>query len=58
MGKTILAFIAMSVLVGVGIQVFRSLTGGEKWALIKTVSYAMMCSAIALIALFTIVVLF
>jgi cytochrome c oxidase assembly factor CtaG len=58
MFKMFLAFVAIAVMVGSCISMFRSLSGKEKWNLTKIVSYAIMCSAIAVGILTAIVVLF
>lgn len=56
--KGIFAFLVLSLAIGVLIKSWRELKGMEKWRLTKMVGYSMMCSAIALIVLIGVVILF
>lgn len=56
--RLFLLFAVTAAIVGLGIELFRSLTNKEKWALTKTIGYATMCSVIALVILSGIVILF
>ena len=56
--KGILGFVVLSGLIAIGIQVFRQFNYLEKWQLVKTLSYSAMCSAIALIILGAVVIIF
>lgn len=56
--KGILGFVVLSGLIAIGIQAFRQFNYLEKWQLIKTLAYGAMCSAIALIILGAIVIIF
>lgn len=56
--KALLAFVVLFTLVYFGIELFRKMTGKQKWALTKTVTYSIVCGVLALLALTAIVVLF
>jgi len=56
--RAILLVAIIATAIGVGIELFRSLTNKEKWALTKTIGYAIMCSVIALVITTGIVILF
>ncbi len=56
--KIILAFLLLSVAIGIGINVVRSMSGLEKWQLTRVVAYATMCSLLATVLLVAFVVLF
>jgi hypothetical protein len=56
--RVILAWAILSALIAFLITMFRSLSGKQKWQLTKVVSYATMCSLIAVAILVGIVVLF
>lgn len=56
--KGLIALIIITTLISLGITNFRMQTGLERWALIKTVSYSIMCAVIALSILGSIVLLF
>jgi hypothetical protein len=58
MFKMILVFVLVSIIIAGGIQIFRNMSGKEKWTLTKIVGYAIMCSGIAISILSAIVVLF
>jgi hypothetical protein len=51
-------WLILSVVIGVGITAFRSLSGAEKWELTKIVAYATICSLVAVVLLGILVVLF
>ena len=56
--KGIVLFLVLAVIIGLAIDIFRSLNGREKWALTKTLAYSIMCSAVAFILLSLIVFIF
>lgn len=58
MTKMIMAFALLTVLIGVGITVWRDKTAKERWGVIKTYLFGALCALIAIIILMFIVVLF
>lgn len=58
MGKIILGFLVIFMLVYAGIEGFRELTGKQKWALTKSLFYSIMCASAAIGLIAVIVVLF
>jgi len=56
--RLIIAFFILTVLIGVGINQFRSMNGKEKWELTKIAAYATMCSLLSITLLTALVVLF
>ena len=58
MFKGILVFVILSCFIAFCIQAFRQFNYLEKWQLVKTLAYGAMCSAIALMILGTVVILF
>ena len=56
--KIILAFLLLSVVIGMGITAVRSMSGLEKWQLTKVLAYATICSLLAIVLLVAIVVIF
>lgn len=58
MVKGLFVFVFLALAIGVAIKSWRELKGMEKWRLTKMAAYSMMCSAIALIILFGVVILF
>lgn len=58
MVKIILGFLAVFFFFYIGIDVFRQLTGKEKWVLTKTLLYSIMCASAAVGSIALIVVLF
>ena len=58
MFKGILVFVILSCFIAFCIEVFRQFNYLEKWQLVKTLAYGAMCSAISLIVLGIIVILF
>jgi len=58
MVKIILGFLAVFFFFYIGIDVFRQLTGKEKWVLTKTLLYSIMCASAAIGLIALIVVLF
>ncbi len=58
MVKIILGFLAIFFFFYIGIDVFRQLTGKEKWVLTKTLLYSIMCASAAIGSIALIVVLF
>ena len=58
MARMLLAWAILSVLIYFGILTWREFSGKEKWQLTKTVSYAIVCSLLAVFALSIFVVLF
>lgn len=56
--NAIVVFVLLTISVGFAIDIFRSLTGKEKWKLFKTFMYGGACAAIALLLLFGFVIVF
>ena len=56
--KIILAFLLLSVAIGMIITAVQNLSGLEKWQLTKVLAYATMCSLLATVLLVVTVVLF
>jgi hypothetical protein len=58
MSKLVLAFIVFTALFWFGIEIFRKMSGKEKWKLTKVVTYSALCSILAISTLTLIVILF
>jgi hypothetical protein len=58
MTKMLLTFIALTVIIALGFQVFQSMSLKEKWSVVKTVGYSALCAAIAVVILSVVVILF
>jgi hypothetical protein len=58
MVKIILGFVAVFFFFYIGIDVFRQLTGKEKWVLTKTLLYSIMCASAAVMSIALIIFLF
>ena len=58
MMKTLLSFIMLFVIFYMGIEIFRSMTGKEKWEAAKTFSYSVAISLFVIAFLVVLVVLF
>lgn len=58
MARMVLAFLISFALFYFGIAGFRALTGKEKWAVVKLLSYSIGCAILALAFLIVLVVLF
>jgi hypothetical protein len=58
MVKVIFAFVFLTLAFALGIEVFRKLSGMEKWEVIKVVGYGFLCSVITICFLTGIVILF
>lgn len=56
--KGILVFVMLSCFIAFCIKLFRQFNYLEKWQVVKTLAYGAMCSAIALMILGTVVILF
>lgn len=56
--RALLLFVLLTIAVGGGIRLFQSMTNQDRWALTKTIGYATLCSAIAIVILSVIVTLF
>ena len=56
--KMILAFVFLFVIFYTGIEIFRSMTGKEKWEAAKTFSYSVAISLFVIAFLVVLVVLF
>jgi hypothetical protein len=56
--RSLLFFVAVWIAVMVGIKTFRSLTGADKWSVVKLVGYGAACATIAVFAIMGIVVAF
>jgi hypothetical protein len=51
-------FLLLCFIIGFGIDIFRSLSGKERFTLMKTIGYAVGCAALTSILLIVIIVLF
>jgi len=58
MMKMVLAFVIIFLIFFYGIDFFRKLNGGEKWELVKLVSYSVACTIATVVFLVSFVVLF
>jgi hypothetical protein len=58
MTKGFLSFLFVFGLFFFGINAVRSMTGREKWALTKLVTYSIICAALTLLVLIGIVLIF
>ena len=58
MAKMIVSFIALFVMVYFGIQLFTLMSGKEKFQLIKALSYTMFITAMVVLIVASIIVLF
>lgn len=56
--RVVLFFLFLAIVFGFGIQTFRQMNNLEKWDLIKTVFFAIMCSLGAIVFMMLLVVLF
>lgn len=56
--KLILSFLLCFTFVFFGIKAFRALSDKERWSLTKLAAYAILCSAITIAVLVSIVILF
>lgn len=56
--RMVLIWAILSVVIGLGIDFWRSMTGKEKWHLTKTIAYGTICSLVAIVFLAFIVILF
>ncbi len=56
--KILATFIFLSVAFGFTLHTVRLMTGKEKWALTKTISYAILCALLAIAVMIFIVILF
>lgn len=58
MARMIVGFVFVWVAVMVGITAFRSLTGREKWELVKLLTYGATCAIITFVLLMALVIMF
>jgi hypothetical protein len=58
MMKMIMAFVFLFIIFYTGIEIFRKLTGKEKWEVAKTISYSVAISLSVIVFLVVLVVLF
>lgn len=58
MARGVLFFLIFTFLFYVGIDAFRATTGQQKWHLLKTLTYSLLCAILSLTILFWIVILF
>jgi hypothetical protein len=56
--KLILSFLILFGIFYMGIEIFRMMTGKEKWEMIKTICYSLAISAAVVVSLTILVVLF
>jgi hypothetical protein len=58
MAKIVLGLVAVFLFFFFGIDIFRKMTGKEKFDLTKVVSYSICCSLLTILTVATIIVLF
>lgn len=58
MVKILLSFVLCFIFVFFGIKAFRALSDKERWSLTKLAAYAILCSAISIAILVSVVILF
>lgn len=58
MMKMLLSFIFLFVIFYTGIEIFRKMTGKEKWEIAKTISYSLAISIFVIVFLVCLVILF
>jgi hypothetical protein len=56
--KILLTFIFLTAVAAFVIKTVREMTGKQKWALTKTIGYAILYSSLALAAMISIVIIF
>lgn len=56
--RLVFAFVFLAIAFHTGIQIFRAMTGKEKWEFLKTFSYAMGLSVVVIAFMVGIVILF
>jgi hypothetical protein len=56
--KSLLSFFLLFAIFFMGIEIFRKMTGKEKWDVVKTVSYSLFISVLVIVCLTILVVLF
>ena len=56
--KMIVTFVFLFIILFAGIEIFRKLTGNEKWEIAKTLSYSVSISLAVIVLLTILVVLF
>ena len=56
--RMILAFLVVFLVFYFGIDLFRHLTGLEKWNLTKSILYSILCAALTIFTLTLVVILF
>lgn len=56
--RAILLFLAFFAIFFVGIGTFRKLSGKTKWMLTKKFAYSTLCTVLALLTIFSIIILF
>lgn len=56
--KMIMTFVFLFIIFYTGIEIFRKLTGKEKWEIAKTISYSVAISLSVIVFLVVLVVLF
>ncbi len=56
--KMLLAFVSLLVIFYTGIEIFRKMTGKERWNVVKTFSYAIVLSVVVIGFMIGIVILF
>jgi len=56
--KILLTFVLFTAVIAFAIKTVREMTGKEKWALTKTIGYAIISSSLAFAAMIAIVIIF
>lgn len=58
MFKTLIAFVGFAIGFAILIQLYRDMTGKEKWDAVKTIGYSLMCASASIVFLTALVVFF
>jgi DMSO/TMAO reductase YedYZ heme-binding membrane subunit len=56
--KMVMTFVLLFIIFFTGIEIFRKMTGKEKWEIVKTVSYSLAIALAVVVFLTVLVVLF
>jgi len=56
--KILMTFVFLFIIFYTGIEIFRKMTGQEKWEFAKTLSYSIALSLVVIVCMFSLVVLF
>jgi hypothetical protein len=56
--KMLVSFLSLFAIFFFGIEIFRKLSGKEKWVLTKTLGYSIVCAVLTILALTAVVLVF